>query len=75
MDPNNLRSMVQMQQAMQQLSGSMPSFPGISASPAPAGGLDFSNLLGSGGTRSGDFGNNGNPGGGMSTPPLSYKRQ
>ncbi len=53
MDPNNLRSMVQMQQAMQQLSGSMPSFPGISASPAPAGGLDFSNLLGSGGTRSG----------------------
>ena len=50
MNPNNLRSMVQMQQAMQQLSGGMPSFPGVSASPAPAGGLDFSNLLGSGGT-------------------------
>jgi hypothetical protein len=31
----------------------MPRIPGIPASPAPAGGLDFSNLLGSGGTRSG----------------------
>jgi hypothetical protein len=37
-------------------------------------GASFDNLD-AGGTRSGDFGNNGNPGGGMSTPPLSYKRQ
>jgi ubiquilin len=53
MDPSNLRSMVQMQQAMQQLSGGMPGMMGIPASPAPAGGLDFSNLLGTSGTRSG----------------------
>ena len=52
MDPSNMRSMVQMQQNMQQLSGSMPGMMGIPA-PAPAGGLDFSNLLGAGGTRSG----------------------
>ncbi len=44
--------MVQMQEAMQQLSGSMPGMMGIPA-PAPAGGLDFSNLLGASGTRSG----------------------
>ena len=58
MDPNNLRAMMQMQQSMQQLTGSMP--PGMMGSnpwaaggsittappAAPAGGLDFSSLLG-----------------------------
>lgn len=60
MDPNNLRAMMQMQQSMQQLTGSMS--PGMmggnpwaaggsnTAAPpaAPAGGLDFSSLLGGG---------------------------
>lgn len=56
MDPNNLRSMVQMQQAMQQLSGNVPGFPGANPyAPLPpsAGGLDFSSLLGTGGTTGG----------------------
>lgn len=58
MDPNNLRSMVQMQQTMQQLSGNVPGFPAIGANPyAPpppsAGGLDFSSLLGTGGMTGG----------------------
>lgn len=58
MNPNNLRSMLQMQQAMQQLSsggglfGGMPGVPsrpsltGVAAAQPPAGGLDFSSLLG-----------------------------
>ena len=53
MDPNHLRSMIQMQQAMQQLTGSLPGFPAQPnpyAPPPPAGGLDFSSLLGAGGT-------------------------
>lgn len=53
MDPNNLRAVMQMQQSLQQLSGSglMPGVPpmGGSAPPPPAGGLDFSSLLGSSG--------------------------
>ena len=59
MDPNNLRSMLQMQQAMQQLSGNVPGFPVLGANPyaAPpppsAGGLDFSSLLGTGGMTGG----------------------
>ena len=67
MDPNNLRAMLQMEQAMQQLSGSMPGLQvgaaqgfrgsaaaGGSAVPPPpaAGGLDFSSLLGASGTAS-----------------------
>ena len=56
MDPNNLRAMMQMQQAMEQLNGSMSGIAGMppmgsgsgGVAPAPpAGGLDFSNLLGS----------------------------
>ena len=56
MDPNNLRAMMQMQQAMEQLNGSMSGIAGmppmgsgsggVAAAP-PTGGLDFSNLLGS----------------------------
>jgi len=54
MDPTNVRAMIQMQQAMEQLNGSMSGIGGIptlgggggGAAP-PAGGLDFSNLLGS----------------------------
>ncbi|KAL9183438.1 hypothetical protein ACHAXT_004294, partial [Thalassiosira profunda] len=57
MNPDNMRAMLQMQQAMQQLSGSMPGLqmpgmpPGAAggsavAPPPPAGGLDFSSLLG-----------------------------
>ena len=55
MDPNNLRAMMQMQQAMEQLNGSMSGIAGMppmgsgsgGVAPAPpAGGLDFSNLLG-----------------------------
>ena len=53
LEPNNLRAMVQMQQAMQQLSGNFPGMPPMpggapaSGAPAPsAGGLDFSSLLG-----------------------------
>ena len=58
MDPTNLRSMIQMQQAMQQLSGNVPGFPALGANPyAPpppsAGGLDFSSLLGTGGMTGG----------------------
>jgi len=54
MNPQNLRAMVQMQQAMQQLGGSglfggMPQPPSAASAPsAAAGGLDFSSLLGSG---------------------------
>lgn len=54
MNPQNLRAMTQMQQAMQQLGGSglfggMPQPPGAASAPsAAAGGLDFSSLLGSG---------------------------
>jgi len=58
MNPNNLRSMLQMQQTMQQLPGSggmfgampgvlpPPSLTGASAVQPPSGGLDFSSLLG-----------------------------
>jgi ubiquilin len=57
MDPNNWRSMIQMRQAMQQLSGNVPGFPALGANPyAPppsAGGLDFSSLLGTGGVTGG----------------------
>jgi len=57
MNPNNLRSMLQMQQAVQQLQGSgglfggipgvpsRPSSGGVAAPQPPAGGLDFSSLL------------------------------
>lgn len=52
MNPQNLRAMAQMQQAMQQLGGSglfggMPQPPSAASAP-PAGGLDFSSLLGTG---------------------------
>jgi hypothetical protein len=56
MDPTNVRAMIQMQQAMEQLNGSMSGIGGIptlggtgggAAAAPPAGGLDFSNLLGS----------------------------
>ncbi len=54
MDPNNLRAMMQMQQAMEQLNGSMSGIAGMPPMgsggvtvPPPSGGLDFSNLLGS----------------------------
>merc|ERR1719291_1642185 len=58
MNPNNLRSMLQMQQAMQQLSssgglfGGMPGVPSstdVAAAQPPAGGLDFSSILGGSG--------------------------
>ena len=58
MNPQNLRSMMQMQQSMQQPSGSLPPgmMPPIGGSgtavpPPPAGGLDFSSLLGGSGSR------------------------
>lgn len=58
MDPNNLRAMMQMQQAMEQLNGSMSGIAGMPpmgsgrVTGPPAGGLDFSNLLGSSGNAS-----------------------
>jgi len=71
MDPNNLRAMLQMQRSMQQLSGS---FPGIippttagtsdtgTSSTTPAGGLDFSTLLGGSGTTGSSTSNPASPG-------------
>ena len=53
MDPNNVRAMIQMQQAMEQLNGSMSGIAGMppmgsgGVAAPPVGGLDFSNLLGS----------------------------
>jgi len=62
LDPNNLRAMAQMQQAMNQLSGSFPGM-GLGSMPnspqrsgmaaPPQGGLDFSSLLGGSGTSGG----------------------
>jgi len=72
LDPNNIRAMAQMQQAMNQLSGSfpgmglgsMPNSPHSSGTAAPPqGGLDFSSLLGGSGT-------SGRAGGGGAANPL-----
>ncbi|KAL7470242.1 hypothetical protein ACHAXS_010479 [Conticribra weissflogii] len=77
MDPNNLRAMLQMQRSMQQLSGSFPGMippttPGSSgagtASTAPAGGLDFSSLLGGSGTAASSSSNPASSGPGTFNP-------